>query len=263
LLESLLRRMGRELVSHETMERLRGRSELLNQYASIVREYKLLRGVDPEIGAELVRLLPHSHSQFRQDLFVLSETAFKRGGFFVEFGATNGLDLSNTALLERQFSWSGILAEPARVWRDSLHRNRRCKIDHRCVWTGTGETLRFSEVDAPELSTIHAFEKLDMHATLRGNREEYTVPTVSLLDLLRDHGAPPQIDYLSIDTEGSEYDILSAFDFSAFRIGIITVEHNFSPAREKIRGLLEPLGYVRKCGESSHVDDWYVLQTSP
>ena len=48
-----------------------------------------------------------------QHLFDLSELEFKRNGFFVEFGAANGIDLSNTYLLETEFSWTGILAEPA------------------------------------------------------------------------------------------------------------------------------------------------------
>ena len=51
-----------------------------------------------------------SKSQLKQDIFVLLETGFKRNGFFVEFGATNGIDLSNTYLLEKRFGWNGILA---------------------------------------------------------------------------------------------------------------------------------------------------------
>jgi len=47
------------------------------------------------------QLLANSKSQLRQDLFVLSQLGFKRGGFFVEFGATNGIDLSNSYLLDK------------------------------------------------------------------------------------------------------------------------------------------------------------------
>ena len=51
-------------------------------------------------------------SQIYQDIFVLYTLNWKRNGFFVEFGATNGFDLSNSYLLEKDFGWKGILCEP-------------------------------------------------------------------------------------------------------------------------------------------------------
>ena len=80
------------------------------------------------------------------------------------------------------------------------------------------------------------------------------------MDLLRKYDAPYRIDYLSIDTEGSEYEILKAFDFNAYRISIITCEHNFTDDRQKIYDLLTSQGYKRRYQDLSSVDDWYVLQ---
>ena len=65
-----------------------------------------------------------SKSQIRQDLFVLSELRFKQNGYFVDFGATNGLDISNSYLLETQFNWKGILAEPAKKWHKDLKKQK-------------------------------------------------------------------------------------------------------------------------------------------
>ena len=200
-----------------------------------------------------------SKSQIEQDLFVLHELNDKRNGYFVEFGATNGVDLSNTHLLEKEFGWTGILAEPAKVWSEDLAKNRNCHIDFNCVWSKSGEILEFNEVNAAELSTINVFSSVDEHAKTRANGKKYSVNTISLVDLLKKYNAPKYIDYLSIDTEGSEYEILSEFDFNSYSIKIITCEHNYTPMQEKIYKLLTSKGYVRKFTECSYFDDWYVL----
>ncbi|MDE2578496.1 MAG: FkbM family methyltransferase [Hyphomicrobiales bacterium] len=210
----------------------------------------------------VVQALAHSRAQLAQDVFALSETGFKRGGFFVEFGAADGVYLSNTHLLEKHYGWTGVLAEPARVWRNALLANRACAIEQRCVWTTTGEMLAFNEAPASELSTIDSFSGADWAHAERAGGERYTVATVSLDDLLEDHRAPEIVDYLSIDTEGSEYDILAAFDFSRRRFRVITCEHNFTPAREKIHALLTAQGYERKFEALSQWDDWYVLRAN-
>ena len=45
--------------------------------------------------------------QLRQDLFVINELNFKKKGFFCEFGACDGIELSNSYLLEKKFNWQG------------------------------------------------------------------------------------------------------------------------------------------------------------
>ena len=103
--------------------------------------------------------LEQSKAQLHQDIFVLSEVDFKKEGYFVEFGATNGHDLSNTHLLETQFNWQGIIAEPAKSWHQDLKNNRTCHIETDCVWRETGKLLLFNEVDDGELSTLDEFTK--------------------------------------------------------------------------------------------------------
>ena len=78
------------------------------------------------------------------------------------------------------------------------------------------------------------------------------------MDLLKKYDAPNEIDYISIDTEGSEYEILSKFDFAKYRFKVITCEHNFTPMRESIYKLLTTNGYRRKFFALSRFDDWYV-----
>jgi hypothetical protein len=93
-------------------------------------------------------------------------------------------------------------------------------------------------------------------------RNAVHIQTVSLNDLLRHHGAPKTIDYLSIDTEGSELEILSAFDFSAHHVRIITVKHSHSSMRGKLHDLLTSNGFTRAFEEFSDWGDWYLKQGS-
>lgn len=197
-------------------------------------------------------------AQIFQDLFALFMTNERTGGYFVEFGATNGVTFSNSYLLEKSFAWDGILAEPARCWHDELRVNRNCKIETNCVWDESGKWLEFNELPARELSTINSFSGSDGRTMERQNGNVYSVETISLNELLEKHGAPYEIDYLSVDTEGSELTILSNFDFSKYQIHIITVEHNFTKEREKIHHLLSFNGYKRVFEKFSNWDDWYV-----
>lgn len=207
-------------------------------------------------GAEALAVL--SSAQLGQDLWVLERTGHKRGGFFVEFGATDGVLLSNTLMLERHFGWTGICAEPNPDYFAALRRNRRCITSDACIGPATGARVEF--VLADEFGTIREYLGSDGHLAtrdpfLRAGRT-VTLTTVSLHDFLVAHGAPQEIDYLSIDTEGSEYDILSAFPFERWRIRLLTVEHNFTPARERIFALLTSKGYRRT---EAKWDDWYEL----
>jgi len=206
-----------------------------------------------------VRHHERSRSQIFQDLFVLFLMQEKRGGFFVEFGATDGVSLSNSWLLEKHYDWSGILAEPAQHWHKSLMKNRECRIDTRCVWSQSGETLQFNETEEAELSTIVDFVGSDHKSKDRVVARPYQVETVSLMDLLVSNKAPHTIDYMSIDTEGSEPTILKNFDFNAFEIGIITVEHNFvKSSRQNLSELLTKNGFRNVLADHSTFDDWYV-----
>ena len=64
---------------------------------------------------------------------MLSMLDFKKKGYFVEFGAQNGIDHSNSYLLEKKFGWKGILAEPSKGSQKKLIENRDSHIDFDCV----------------------------------------------------------------------------------------------------------------------------------
>lgn len=200
-------------------------------------------------------------AQHLQDLFVLAELDYKLNGFFVEFGATNGLTISNTWLLEKLFGWNGIVAEPAKIWHEKLKINRNCIIDTRCVWKESGTELVFNQTESPELSKIDAIEIDDWAKDIREiNSSKYSVSSVSLIDLLTEHNAPHEIDYISVDTEGSEFDIIEAFDFQKFKVKIWTIENNLKQLDWNVSRLMLSKGYRRVYKEISEYDDWYVLE---
>ena len=234
-----------------------------NSYEKIIKfekYYKLFELIKEFENKNIINIFnsaEYFNSQFGQDLFVLYQTDFKENGFFVEFGAANGIELSNTYILEKKFGWKGILSEPALKWHSELLKNRNSSISKNCVWKTSNELIKFSEVNVGELSTISEFKKLDNID--RDKNIEYEVETISLKDLLIKFNAPRIIDYLSIDTEGSEFEILSNFDFESYKISIITVEHNYTNQREKLYNLLTQKGYVRVYEELSKNDDWYIL----
>jgi len=124
----------------------------------------------------------NSKSQLSQDLFVLQCLKFKAAGFFVEFGAADGINLSNSYLLEKEYEWKGILAEPAKIWKQKLKENRNCIIESKCIWKKSGTFLPFIETSKPELSTINHFSDLDFQRDKRKDNITYEVETLSLND---------------------------------------------------------------------------------
>jgi FkbM family methyltransferase len=198
------------------------------------------------------------YSQNKQDLFAL----FIKGnspGFFVEFGASDGLDCSNTYMLEKLYNWNGILAEPAIGWVQSLKNNRRCFIEEKCVADTSNKKMLFWELNGGKgLSGLAEYAEQDGHSSARRNDNvAYEVDTISLDDLLNKYNAPETVDYMSVDTEGSEFIILNSYSFSR-KFNFITIEHNYTSNKENIDKLLESKGYVKILEDFSKWDSWFV-----
>lgn len=205
-----------------------------------------------------LRYAERSRAQLFQDVLVLYLLGEKRNGVFVEFGACDGERHSNSYMLEKDFKWTGLLAEPARVWHESLVDKRRCTADFRCVWKKSGEKLEFMEALTPELSTVRSKSCSDRHVRSEGSAGGYEVETVTLNDLLHEHDISPGFDYLSIDTEGSETEVLSAFDLARYRPSVLTIEHNHRTNERVVERIVKEHGYERVFRELSAWDAWYV-----
>lgn len=196
-----------------------------------------------------------------QDAWVMHNTKEKKNGYFVDIGAADGKEISNSFLLEKKYMWNGIVAEPNPIWHKNLIKNRNCNISLDCVWSESEKILDFIMADDPVLSTIQGFGEDDEHAQKRKTENIIKVKTISLLDLLKKYNAPRNIDYVSIDTEGSEFEILRSFfenNKDQYVVDLFTVEHNFvEDYRNKIFLLMKEYGYERVNMETSRWDDFY------
>lgn len=200
-----------------------------------------------------------AHGQVLQDLWVLFETDL-RPGYFVEFGALDGVEHSNTLLLEERFGWKGLLAEPNPGMAQVLRRGRAAEVDDRCVWDRTGDEVELLVTEDPKLATVADAAAPDLHTSSRLATavRRVRVPTVSLGDLLDEHGAPDAVDFLSVDTEGTELRILRAYDFSRHRPRLVAVEHNRREEDEReLDQLMARHGYERRFRQFSDWDAWY------
>ena len=201
-----------------------------------------------------------TNSQLKQDLFVLYHYQ-DTPGFFVEFGGLDGIDTSNTYILEKDHGWTGIIVEPLPRFKDDLIKNRSCIVDLRCLYSASNALVTLGEVENfPAVSTLLEVKDYEsMWKEKRQNPFEHEVLTVSLDDLLDQHNAPEQIDYLSIDTEGSEFIILNAYSFKR-NFNLMTVEYGNAAERSKISNLLLSKDYIKVHEKVSNWEDWYAYR---
>ena len=100
-------------------------------------------------------------------------------------------------------------------------------------------------------------DHLGLHSSDTMGAESQKVETRVLSEVLDELKAPAFIDYFSLDTEGSEEEILRPFPFYKYTFGVITVEHNYEePKRSNIRNILSSNGYSLE--SQVDFDDWYI-----
>ena len=190
--------------------------------------------------------MKNTYSQIGQDIEVLKLYNYKKNGFFIEIGASNGIALSNTYLLEKKYDWKGICVEPIPNQFELLCKNRENSMCYKeAVYSESNKQIVFDIANNSDmLSGISC--NIDCHIkAVNANKTQIMVTTITLNDLLEKSNAPLYIDYLSLDTEGSELEILKSVDFQKYTFGVIDVEHNYvEPRRRHIRDLLTSNGYI-------------------
>jgi len=206
------------------------------------------------------------YSQYNQDKW-LYENHYKnkKNGVFLEIGADDGVDKSNTLFFEESMHWTGICIEPSPTRFELLKKNRKCICECVAVSDHIGET-RFLDIQGwgKGLSGIvenyhkeHVSRiRMEIEHPQNKGRRLITVPT-DLLNNVLDKNNIYNIDFCTIDTEGSEFEILKALDFEKYRIEIILVENNYNTPH--VKNLLTNKGY-KHAGRIGPIDDIFLLE---
>jgi hypothetical protein len=181
------------------------------------------------------------YSQSAQDEWVNKIFRGKRDGFYLDIGAYDGIESSNTAFFGRELGWNGICVDANRSAYDRLVINRPDSINVFAAVNNYDGTCRFTDYSINDYGD--------------------EVPCYKLNTIMEKYNAPNVIDYMSIDIEGSEFIVLSCFDFDRWQVGSITLEHNLysagSEEKNKLYDLLTSNGFIRV------VEDVLCLDTHP
>lgn len=183
------------------------------------------------------RSTPEFHSQYGQDKW-LFENLYKKksNGFFIEIGADDGIDKSNSYFFERRMNWQGICIEPSPKRFELLKNNRQCICENYAIANshGIADFMEISGwgkglsgiIDNYNLRHRERIERELHHPENNGN-EVIQVPTIPMRDLLKKHNIR-HVDFCSIDTEGSELDIIQSIDFDQCQIDVLIIENNYN-----------------------------------
>lgn len=171
-------------------------------------------------------------------------------GFFVDVGAFDGVHLSNSYSFELQ-GWSGICVEAHPEYFSVLQKNRprSHNIHAACIGDSTLREVEFLSEPLGLLSGIeaHKTKNMERRYEARGMRfpgwQKISVPAITLTEVLERAAAPKEISFLSVDVEGTEYDVLKGLDFSRFTFRLIITESNSAADGNLITDFLSGLGY--------------------
>ncbi len=199
------------------------------------------------------------YSQFGQDNWVCDFFKYKTDGYFLDIGAYDGIEFSNTYYLEQQLGWTGICVEAS-----SLNFNKLMQANRSCI------RLHNAVYKQNKIVKFPAAGGLGAGLTIGVNQATEDVQALTLKTILKDNNSPKLIDYVSLDIEGFEYEALLGFPFKEYEVIMWTVEHNlYNTCAETIMLKANVLNIMTKNGYklvkenvgSSPLwpaEDWYI-----
>jgi FkbM family methyltransferase len=200
-----------------------------------------------------------SFSQFGEDLYIAKYFDPGYKGICIDIGATDGVELSNTYYFEQR-GWKAICIEANPAMIPSLKRTRANAV-HCAVGQYNNREVDFNIVtlaggNQTAISGLELDQRLmQSHAFLSPQVSIVKVQERTLDNIIADFDWVTHIDFISIDTEGTELDVLKGLDIHRWGVKIFCIENNYNdPEIEKYLALF---GY-RKI-RRHEVNDFYTL----
>lgn len=175
-------------------------------------------------------------SQNGQDKY-LNEQIFhnKRNGVFIDIGAHDGISFSNSYYFEKELGWTGICIEPMAEIFKELVRNRKAICLQTCIsnYDGKGQFLKINGYSEMLSGLKKNYDprhlvRIERELNYYGGSKELIEVNVSTLKTILHTYNIKKIDFVSIDTEGSELDILKSINLEEIEIDIIVVENAYN-----------------------------------
>ena len=169
----------------------------------------------------------------------------KKNGFFIEIGAYDGICGSNCYHFERFLNWDGIAIEPSNIQFEKLKKNRKCKVLNNAISDEVKE-VEFIEVTEglTQMSGIND-SSFKRNINIISNNQISKTKSINLKTITFDEIVPKNIDidYLSIDIEGGEMNLLKSIDFKINKIKVISVENNI-PKEQNFKNFFEEINFT-------------------
>ncbi|MBT4529991.1 MAG: FkbM family methyltransferase [Phycisphaerae bacterium] len=210
----------------------------MNQYYRTIAETNFGDEPDIKVREELA------------EQFLVRQYLGEKGGFFVEVGANNPFDLSQTWHLA-QLGWKGILIEPIPSLCSALREKRpeSTVIEAACSSPSAPTSATFTVAQDSGKSTL-ADEFLDKRSDVLS---QITVKLSTLDSMLQDN-AVSEVDFVSIDVEGTQFDVLLGFDLQKWKPRLVLVEDHLLD--KNTHKLLVGQGY--QLVKRTLFNNWYI-----
>ncbi len=201
-----------------------------------------------------------SYAQNFEDVMLWRALQHVRGGFYIDVGANDPRKDSVTkAFYER--GWHGINIEPVASHHADLERERPLDINLRCAVGARGGTIELWECDTPGLATTDA-AVVEQHIRAGRQGAWQRVPVATLAQVCAEHVPRGEIQFLKIDVEGGEEQVLAGADFGRFRPWVVVVEATRPNSREQKHAQWEHLltGAGYRFAYADGLNRFYVAQ---